>query len=136
MTSLTARKRFTNNKKTKQTWEYVLSIPSNDVDKFGNSKRKQLTKSGFKTKKEALEEGRKLLELYQTRKLELRKNILFEDVEMSFFDYIEHEGDYARGTISNYKGLYKNHLQMFVKVPVTKLSHSLIKSWHRTIYNI
>lgn len=82
MTSLTARKRFTNNKKTKQTWEYVLSIPSNDVDNFGNSKRKQLTKSGFKTKKEALEEGRKLLELYQTRKLELRKNILFEDVEM------------------------------------------------------
>lgn len=135
MTSLTARKRFTNNKRTKQAWEYVLSIPSNDVDNFGNSKRKQLTKSGFKTKKEALEEGRKLLELYQTRKLELRKNILFEDVEMSFFDYIEHEGDYARGTISNYKGLYKNHLQMFVKVPVTKLSHSLIKSWHRTIYN-
>ena len=28
MTSLTARKRFTNNKKTKQTWEYVLSIYS------------------------------------------------------------------------------------------------------------
>ncbi len=131
----TARKRYTTKDRKKYTWEYVVDVPSNEFDAFGKPKRKQKTKAGFKTKKEALEAGQELLNKQQVGKLELNKDAVFEDVIQYFLDYAEHEGNYASGTISNYKGLNKNHLQMFSKVPVSRLVYPLIKAWQRALHD-
>ena len=51
---MTAHKRYTNKQKTKFSWGYWVTVPSNEFDAHGNAKRKQVTKFGYPTKKDAL----------------------------------------------------------------------------------
>ena len=130
---MTVHKRYTNKNKTKFTWGYVATVPSNQFDRFGNPKRKQITKSGFETKKEAQQAEKELLENYEKGKVELSKNVVFSDVYNFFVDYMESIGQYSKGTIANYKCLYENHLTMFHNVRVDKITQTLIRAWKKEI---
>lgn len=50
---------------------------------------------------------------------------------MFFFDYIEKEGKYAKGTIANYKGLHNKHLEFFKLIRVDKITPEIIRSWRK-----
>lgn len=133
--SVIARKRYTTKERKKYTWEYVVSVPSNEFDIFGKPKRKQLTKAGFKLKSEALGAGQQLLDNYKSQKLELNQNANVEDVLQYYIDYAEHEGKYSKGTIGNYKGLKKNHITPLLQVPVSRLNITIIKNWRRKMHD-
>ena len=65
---MTAFRRYANSKKIKSTWCFIVDIPSGEYDVFGREKRKQKTKSGFATKKEALEAEKKYIEALNEEK--------------------------------------------------------------------
>lgn len=130
---MTVHKRPTNKQKTRFTWGYVVSVPSNEYDRFGNPKRKQITKSGFETKKEALKAEKEFLNNLEAGKIELNKNATFKDIMLFYIDYAEKEGGYAKGTIANYKGLMNKHLTIFSEVRVDKITPELIRYWRKTI---
>lgn len=115
---MSVHKRFTNKAKTKFSWGYWATVPSNKFDALGNPIRKQVTKFGFATKKEALKAEKEFLANLEAGKIELNKNATFNDVMQFFFDYTEKEGKYAKGTI---------HLSA---------SMSAILRWHIQEYNI
>ena len=76
-----------------------------------NGKRKQITKSGFRTKKEALDAGVKALAEYNNSGLH------FEPSEMSFKDFLDYwiknyvELNLRPNTIAGYKIVVNHHLK-------------------------
>lgn len=128
---MTVHKRYTNKAKTKISWGYWATIPSNKFDIHGNPIRKQVTKFGFATKKEAQKAEKEFFANFESGKIELNKNATFNDVMMFFFDYIEKEGKYAKGTIANYKGLNNKHLEFFKLIRVDKITPEIIRSWRK-----
>ena len=132
---MTVYKYYTNKQKSKTKWFYIVDVPANDFDRCGNPKRKQEKKMGFNTRKEALEAERKFLQNLDSSKIELNKNAKFQDVISMFFDYIENEGKYSKGTIANYKGYYNNHLQAFKELTVPKITPIFIRTWHKQFHN-
>lgn len=128
---MTAHKRYTNSQKTKYTWCFVVDIPSGEYDSLGREKRKQKTKSGFATKKEALEAEKKFLDSLRDGNIELNSEATFDNVIQYYFDYASNEGRYSEGTINNYKGFYKNHLQIFHNIKVSKITQDFVRSWLR-----
>lgn len=67
-----------NTRKRGSKWQYQFEVASI------NGKRKQISKSGFKTKKEALEAGNKALSEYNNC------GLLFTPSEISFADYLDY----------------------------------------------
>ena len=132
---MSVHKRFTNSKKTKFHWGYIVNIPSNKYDAVGNLKRKQKAKWGFETKKEALKAEKEFLDNIENNNIELNKNATFDDVIQFYIHFAETDGQYAKGTIANYKGLNKKHLNMFKDVRIDKITPELIRHWRQTICN-
>lgn len=98
MSEINVRKR--NNK-----WQYQFEAAKIE------GKRKQITKSGFKTKKEALEAGAKALAEYNNSGLH------FEPSEISMSDYLDYwvknyaELNLKPNTIAGYKNVVNNYLK-------------------------
>ncbi len=130
---MSVHRRATNKNKTKFTWGYWVTIPSNEFDNFGNQKRKQVSKMGFATKKEALKAEKDFLDNLNLGKIELNKNATFNDIIQFYINYAETDGQYSKGSIANYKGLNKNHLTMFSDVRIDKITPALIRFWRQSI---
>lgn len=85
-----------NTRKRGQTWQYQFEAATID------GKRKQITKSGFRTKKEALEAGTKALAEYNNC------GLTFTPSEISFNDYLDYwikeyaEVNLKETTVDNY----------------------------------
>lgn len=77
---MSVHKYYTNKAKTKFLWRYVVTVPSNDFDKFGNPIRKQFTKRGFSTKKEAEAAEREVLKNAELGNVEFNSNLTFSAV--------------------------------------------------------
>ena len=131
---MTVKKYYTNKAKTKYKWWFVVDVPSGLYDKFGKPKRKQHREKGFIKERDAINAERKFLENLESGKVELKGDTLVKNVINFFLDYAKNEGRYARGTIGNYEGYYKNHMQDLRLVPLKKLTTDLIQSWIRSLY--
>ena len=94
-----------NVRKRGQKWQYQFEAAKIE------GKRKQITKSGFNTKKEALDAGVKALAEYNNSGLH------FEPSEISMSDYLDYwlenyvELNLRTNTITNYKGIVENYLK-------------------------
>lgn len=105
MAKINVRDRNKNRPDKKPNWEYRFEIA-----KIGG-KRKSLTKTGFKTKKEALDAGAKAMAEY----MNTGKN--FEPSEISVADFLDYwienyaEVNLAFATIAAYKNIIKNHIK-------------------------
>ncbi len=94
-----------NTRKRGKTWQYQFEAAKVD------GKRKQITKSGFKTQKEALEAGTIALAEYNNSGLH------FEPSEISMSDYLDYwlenyvELNLRTNTIAGYKGIIENYLK-------------------------
>ena len=94
-----------NVRKRGQKWQYQFEAAKIE------GKRKQITKSGFNTKKEALDAGVKALAEYNNSGLH------FEPSEISMSDYLDYwlenyvELNLRTNTITNYKGIVDNYLK-------------------------
>ncbi|MCI6275528.1 MAG: site-specific integrase [Clostridium sp.] len=94
-----------NTRKRGQTWQYQFEAAAID------GKRKQITKSGFRTKKEALEAGTKALSEYNNC------GLTFTPSEMSFSDYLDYWlKEYAKvnlkeTTVDNYSKKIKLYIK-------------------------
>ena len=104
------------------TWEYSITIQKNP--------RKQIKKSGFKTKYEAQEAEQKAERLYKNKYISLNPDkTTFKDIINLFLEHRETSNEYSEGTIQNYKGYYNNHLQYFLNFKITELNPLLIQNW-------
>ena len=117
---MSVHKYYTNKAKTKFLWRYVVTVPSNDFDKFGNPIRKQLTKRGFSTKKEAEAAEREVLKNAELGNVEFNSNLTFSAVIKNFLDYSKNEGKYSKGTIQNYEGYFNHHMHELSLIPDRK----------------
>ena len=94
-----------NVRKRGQKWQYQF-----EAAKIGG-KRKQITKSGFNTKKEAIEAGVKALAEYNN------SGLSFKPSEISMSDYLDYwlenyvELNLRTNTIASYKGIVNNYLK-------------------------
>lgn len=105
-------------------WEYRFEGASI------NGKRKQISKSGFKTKREALEQGTKALAEYN------RSGNRFEPSEISVADFLDYWFDnYVKinckyHTQEVYAGVIKNHLKPSLgKYRLKSLTPSVCQEW-------
>ena len=69
-----------------------------------------------------------------SNKIELNRNATFKDIMQFFFDYIEKEGKYAKGTIANYKSMYNKHLTVFHNIRVDKILSNHIRVWRKSLF--
>lgn len=127
-------KRYTTKDKTRFNWRVVVEAPTGEFDRFGKPIKKQVSVGTFKTRKEAEKAEREYKNGLDKGTVELNSESTFDNVVQAFIEYAENEGQYAKGTVSNYKGYNKNHLQMFKFVPVKNITPILIQRWHRDFY--
>lgn len=105
MAQINVRDRNKNKPNQKPNWEYRF-----EAAKIGG-KRKQISKGGFKTKKEALEAGTKALAEYNNG------GQAFQPAEVSFSDYLDlWLAQYVtinlrHKTQASYKGIIENHIK-------------------------
>lgn len=104
------------------TWEFSITISKNP--------RKQYRKSGFKTKAEAQQAEAEAIKKYKNTiiKFDLENNSFKEVLEL-YFQHIETTAEYSSGTISNYKGYYKNHLEYFYNFSIKEISPYIVQNW-------
>jgi len=126
---MSVHKRPTNKHRTKFSWGYWVTVPSDEFDKFGNPKRKQKTKFGYSTKKEAQKAEKEFLDKFEKGNIELNKSATFNDIIQNYINYAETIGQYQNGTVTNYKGLLKNQLSSLKNVRVDRITSSIIKHW-------
>ena len=93
-----------NTRKRGTKWEYRFETAKID------GKRKQFSKGGFRTKKEALEAGTKALSEYNS------SGLCFVPSEMSYSDYLDYwlsqvSVNLKDTTIDNYKKKIRNHIK-------------------------
>lgn len=104
------------------TWEFCITIQKRP--------RKQLRKSGFKTKQEAQQCEYEAIQKYKNKKIKLNpEKTTFKYIIGLFIEHIEVSQEYSAGTIVNYKGYYKNHLQDFIYLKIEELSPYIIQNW-------
>lgn len=110
-------------------WEYRFEAASID------GKRKQISKSGFKTKKECLEAGTKALAEYN------KSGNTFEPSEISVADYLDYWFDnYVKinckyHTQELYAGIIKNHLKPeFASYRLKALTPAIIQAWVNKVF--
>ena len=105
MAKINVRDRNKDRPDKKPNWEFRFELAKI------NGKRKTLTRTGFKTKKEALDAGAKAMAEY----INTGKN--FEPSEISVADFLDYwienyaEINLAYATTSAYKNIIKNHLK-------------------------
>ena len=103
------------------TWEYCITIQKNP--------RKQIRKSGFKTKYEALEEEEKAKKLFKKVVSLNPEKTKFKEILDIFIEHIEISNEYQNGTVQNYKGYLNNHLKPFYNYTIFELTPILIQNW-------
>lgn len=103
------------------TWEYSITIQKNP--------RKQIKKSGYKTKYEAQEAEAKAKEQYKTLVVLNPDKTKFKYILDLFIEHIELSNEYQEGTVQNYKGYLNNHLQAFYNYTIPELTPLLIQKW-------
>lgn len=125
---------YKDTKRKKNPWYFTVDLPPIEFDKYGKPKRNRQLRRGFKNKKEAEEAEFELIKASKEGMLELKGEITTEDVVKFFFAFAENEGKYAKGTLENYKGYLKNHMEKLKKVPINKLTPVFIQGWKRELY--
>lgn len=99
-----------------------------------NGKRKQITKSGFRTKKEALDAGVKALAEYNNSGLH------FEPSEMSFKDFLDYwiknyvELNLRPNTIAGYKIVVNHHLKSLGYYKLKSLTPNILQDYVNNLY--
>lgn len=121
-------------KRKKNPWYFSVDLPPVEFDEHGKPKRNRRLQRGFKTKKEAEDAEFELVKASKEGKLELKGEVTTEDVINFFIAFAENEGKYAKGTIENYKGYLKKHMEKLKKVPIKNLTPVFIQSWKRELY--
>lgn len=123
MAEITTRKRGSK-------WEYRF-----EAAKI-NGKRNQISKGGFKTKKEALEAGTKALAEYNSSGLH------FTPTEMSYNDYLDYwleeycRVNLKRTTVENYEKRIRLHIKPVLGVyKLTALSPAALQSFINKMFN-
>ena len=115
--------------KTKgQQWGFVHDAP------IPTKKRNQRRKTGFSTEKEASSAMRKSINDYEAGKLEL-SDMKVADVIQLYLDFAKNEGKREKGTITNYEGVFKNHLQSLKDKSVKNIKQIEIQDWQRELHN-
>lgn len=120
MAKINVRDRNKNNPDKKPNWEYRFEAAKID------GKRKHISKSGFRTKKEALDAGTKALAEYNNAGLH------FEPTEISVSDYLDYYFDqYIKinlkyNTQLNKQSVFENHLK-------PNLGHYKLKSLNASV---
>lgn len=105
MAKINVRDRNKNFPDRKSNWEYRFEIAKID------GKRQAISKSGFRTKKEALDAGAKALAEYNNA------GLCFEPSDISVSDYLDYwfeqscKANMRYNTQINYAGLIRNHLK-------------------------
>lgn len=124
MAKINVRDRNKNVPDKKPNWEYRFEAAKVD------GKRKHISKSGFRTKKEALEAGTKALAEYNNAGLH------FEPTEISVSDYLDYYFEqYVKinlkyNTQLNKLGIYENHLKPhFGNYKLKALNASIIQEY-------
>ena len=125
---MTVRKRYSGKK---FTWEFCVDIPSNEYDSNGNIKRKQKRKSGFATEKEAKKAEREFLNELEDGNIIICPDSTFKQLADAFIKEIEASPEYEKGTVSNYKGYFKNHMQMLYNIKAKSLNEDVLNNWVR-----
>jgi len=118
-----------NVRKRGQKWQYQFEAAKVE------GKRKQITKSGFNTKKEALDAGVKALAEYNNSGLH------FEPSEISMSDYLDYwlenyvELNLRTNTIAGYKGIVDNYLKPKLGIYKLKsLTPNILQNYINKIY--
>ena len=99
-----------------------------------NGKRKKITKSGFKTKKEALEAGTKALNEYNNA------GTIFVPSEISYSDFLDHFlEDYVKlngkpNTVRNYKTLFKRTKERLGIYKLKSITPELLQGFLNDLY--
>lgn len=113
-----------NVRKRGQKWQYQFEAAKIE------GKRKQITKSGFNTKKEALEAGVKALAEYNNSGLH------FEPSEISMSDYLDYwlenyvKLNLRTNTITGYKGIVENYLKPALGIyKIKSLTPAILQSY-------
>ena len=102
------------------TWELCVTIQKKP--------RKQLRKSGFKTKAEAKAEEDRIIAQIANGELFVKDSIKFSEV---FEIFIKHaEANFAENTIYNYKNIYKNHLKYWHDKRSKTIEPYLVQNWY------
>lgn len=122
------------NKDKIQSWCFFVRIPTNTYDKYGKMIYKQIRRSGFKTKKEAERAEREFLNSFDNATVEFHPNTICRHIINNLFEHMKNEGKYAKGTVRNYTGYYKNHLQKFDLVPISRITPEFIQAWRRELF--
>lgn len=126
MAKINVRDRNKNVPNKKPNWEYRFEAAKVD------GKRKHISKSGFRTKKEALEAGTKALAEYNNAGLH------FEPSEISVSDYLDYYFDQYVGIAFDFHSLRHTHATRMIEgnvSPVTvkdRLGHQDIKTTLQT----
>lgn len=126
---MSVRKKYTNKARTRFCWEFVVNIPSGEYDSRGNEKRKQKAVSGFKLEKDAKKAEFEFLKQLDEGKINFDSSSLFSEIAQDFLKHIENSPDYATGTVSNYKGYYKNHFQMLYNIKAKNINEDILSKW-------
>lgn len=104
------------------TWEFCITIQKNP--------RKQYRKSGFKTKTEAQQAEYEAIQKYKNKYISLNPDkTTFDEILNLFLDHITISNEYEEGTVQNYKGYYKNHLQDFYCLRLPEITPLFIQDW-------
>lgn len=122
-------KRYTNKKRTKFKWGYIIDVPSAEFLPDGKLKRKQESVCIFSSEKEAKKAERDRLNEIDSGKIIINSNSTFYDVAKIFLNYVEDSPEYAKGTHKNYNGYFKNHLTPFHNVKIKDISSLYIEKW-------
>ncbi len=126
---MSVRKKYTNKAKTRFCWEFVVDIPSGEFDLKGNPIRKQKRVSGFEKEKEAKAAERKFLEALESGNIVITDKSTFSQLANNFLNFIEKSSDYQKGTVSNYKGYYNNHMKIFHNMIAFRINDEIIENW-------
>ena len=128
-------KHYLNKEKSKYNWRTVVYIPTGKYDRFGNEIKTHKHIGYYATKSEGEKAERNFWNSFECGTLELNKNATFGDVAKYYLEYAKNEGRYSKGTICNYEGYLKNHLNIFKLVPVKNITPALIQNWQRDLFS-
>ena len=128
-------KHYLNKEKSKYNWRTVVYIPTGKYDRFGNEIKTHKHIGYYATKSEGEKAARNFWNSFECGTLELNKNATFGDVAKYYLEYAKNEGRYSKGTICNYEGYLKNHLNIFKLVPVKNITPALIQNWQRDLFS-
>ena len=125
---------FFNKKAKKNGWYYVVELPPVEFNNKGQPKRRRAVHRGFSTKKEAEAAERQFRNELDAGRIELKNDIVFNDVIIYFLDYAKNEGKYSAGTIYNYECYFKKYMADLKEVPIKNLTPAIIINWERNLY--